>query len=84
MELMSFLAAFTSEVVERLLAACRSEGRLKPSGWLVRMWERIKKLAARMKKLLYAAVIVLLLCVLFYTYLKPEEIPAGRFQKTFK
>ena len=30
-----------------------------------------------MKKLLYAAVIVLLLCVLFYTYLKPEEIPAG-------
>lgn len=59
------------------LAACRSEGRLKPRGWLVRMWERIKKLAARMKKLLYAAVIVLLLCVLFYTYLKPEEIPAG-------
>ena len=41
------------------------------------MWERLKTLAARLKKLLYAAVIVLLLCVLFYTYLKPEEIPAG-------
>ncbi len=63
-----------------ILVKHKGEGRLKSRGWLVRMWEKFKKLAARLKKLLYAAVIIGLLGVLIYTYLKPEEMPAVRIE----
>lgn len=63
-----------------ILIQHKEEGRLKSRGWLIRMWEKLKGFFARIRRILYWAVIVGLMGLLIYLYIKPEAMPASRVE----
>lgn len=56
------------------------EGRLRPKGWLIRMWEKFKLFLKKLWRFLYVALIAGLVIYLIYLYVKPKDIPAGRIE----
>ncbi|MFR5601856.1 MAG: hypothetical protein ACLTKI_05630 [Lachnospiraceae bacterium] len=62
------------------LVKLQQEGSLKPKGWLVRLWERLKRLLKRLWQLLYIALLIGLVVFLIYTCVKPADLPAGRVE----
>lgn len=67
-------------VLYEILIQKKDQGQLKSKGLLWRMWEHLKVWLKSLKKVLYAAVIVGLMGLLIYLYLKPEAVPASRVE----
>lgn len=62
-----------------LFLKLQEEGRLSSRGWLIWMWEYLKKLLKQLGKLLYLAIIAGLFIYLIYLNVRKPEVPAGQF-----
>lgn len=64
--------------LEEQLRQDAAEGKLKPKGWLVRMWQKLIRVLEGFVKLLYAALLAGLLGLLIYVCIMPETAPEER------